>query len=329
MCRFGLFAIGWIGFLAALPSCRPKGATNAATSPAPEKDALVRVGSIVLYQTDLDHELAEKHAARTDEVARKKALDELVRRAQLAQAALDAGLDRHPAVRAQVARSLAARLREEKLAPRLKELTVPIPEARLRELYAANESRFRSEEKRQAAVLWLNPNSDPARRKAYEEKLTGARDWFFKNGDVKDHPEQGFSVLSVDHSEHAGSRFKGGVVEWLSRAGGADAWSKAVAEIVSLVGTDYDWSAEVAKITSPTLVVVGDWDSVRISHAAKFFELLGGSKQDAMYDRSGMNQHRMAVLPNTTHYESGMSPALPPVVIPFLDGYPDVPRFAG
>jgi pimeloyl-ACP methyl ester carboxylesterase len=106
-------------------------------------------------------------------------------------------------------------------------------------------------------------------------------------------------------------------------------WPKAVAEIVSLVGKDFDWSAEIPGITAPTLLVVGDWDSVRISHAAKFFELLGGSKQDAMYDRSGMNQNRMAVLPNTTHYESGMSPALPPVVLPFLDGYPEAPRFAG
>lgn len=106
-------------------------------------------------------------------------------------------------------------------------------------------------------------------------------------------------------------------------------WPMAVAEIVGLVGKDYDWSAEVAQIKTPTLLVFGDWDSVRISHAAAFFELLGGSEQDAMYDRSGMNQNRMAVLPNTTHYESGMSPALPPIVLPFLDGYADVPRFAG
>ena len=106
-------------------------------------------------------------------------------------------------------------------------------------------------------------------------------------------------------------------------------WPKAVAEMASLVGKDFDWSAEIPKITAPTLLVVGDWDGVRISHAAHLFELLGGSKQDAMYDRSGMNQNRMAVLPNTTHYESGVSPALLPVVLPFLDGYPEAPRFAG
>jgi pimeloyl-ACP methyl ester carboxylesterase len=106
-------------------------------------------------------------------------------------------------------------------------------------------------------------------------------------------------------------------------------WPKAVAEIVALVGQDFDWSAEIPKITAKTLLVVGDWDAIHISLAARFFELLGGSKQDAMFDRSSMNQNRMAVLPNTTHYESGVSPALPPVVIPFLDGYPAAPVFTG
>lgn len=106
-------------------------------------------------------------------------------------------------------------------------------------------------------------------------------------------------------------------------------WPQAVAEMVSLVSKDFDWSAEIPSIKAPTLIVVGDWDSVRISHAAHFFELLGGSMQDAMYDRSGMNANRFAVMPNTTHYESGMSPSLPSIVLPFVDGYPDAPRFAG
>jgi hypothetical protein len=131
-----------------------------------------------------------------------------------------------------MARVLASRLKQQSLTPRLKEMATAIPESRLRELYTAGEARFRSNEKRQLAVLWLNPNQDPERTKQYEEKLASAREWFFKNGDLKEHPDQGFSVLSVDHSEHAASRYKGGVVGWFERAGGMDAWSKAVAEIV-------------------------------------------------------------------------------------------------
>jgi hypothetical protein len=52
----------------------------------------------------------------------------------------------------------------------------------------------------------------------------------------------------------------------------------------------------------PALIVVGDADSVRTSHAVAFFELLGGGKQDAGWDGSGMPDARLAILPGTTHY---------------------------
>ena len=60
------------------------------------------------------------------------------------------------------------------------------------------------------------------------------------------------------------------------------------------------------------------------AHATKFFELLGGGAQDANVDRSGMGQNHFAVLPNTTHYESGFTamPIVSELAIPFLDGYP-------
>jgi hypothetical protein len=45
-----------------------------------------------------------------------------------------------------------------------------------------------------------------------------------------------------------------------------------------------------------------DADSVRTSHAVAFFELLGGGKQDAGWDGSGMSDARLAILPGTTHY---------------------------
>jgi pimeloyl-ACP methyl ester carboxylesterase len=104
--------------------------------------------------------------------------------------------------------------------------------------------------------------------------------------------------------------------------GGADSWVEAVKEVGSLVGVDYDFSAEVQTITAPTLVVVGDWDAVRISAATKLFEMLGGGAQDANWDRSGMGQNHFAVIPNATHYETNTLSAVSEVAIPFLDGYP-------
>jgi pimeloyl-ACP methyl ester carboxylesterase len=81
----------------------------------------------------------------------------------------------------------------------------------------------------------------------------------------------------------------------------------------------YDWSAEVAALRVPTLLVYGDADSVPPTHAAAFFGLLGGGKEDAGWDRAKLPAARLAILPGTTHYDIFASPLLAAVVTPFLD----------
>jgi hypothetical protein len=219
---------------AVISACSPKHEDKAKpAAAAQDSGALFTVGSITVDQADLDYQLKESHGGRITEDTRREALGELAGRAQLAQAALDADLLHDPMVRAECARVLANRLKEKDLTPQLKAAAGAAPnESRLRELYAAQESRFRSNEKRQVAVLWLNPNGNPEREKQYVEKLTTAREWFFQNGDLMDHPDQGFSTLGVDYSEHQASRYQSGIVGWMESAGGMDAWTKAVAEIL-------------------------------------------------------------------------------------------------
>lgn len=96
-------------------------------------------------------------------------------------------------------------------------------------------------------------------------------------------------------------------------------WPKTIVQTAAMVGADYDWSADVSKIGAPTLLVYGDWDAVRTSHVASFFELLGGGKQDANWDGSGMNRNRLAILPGVTHYTMFMDPRLALTAGAFLD----------
>ena len=67
------------------------------------------------------------------------------------------------------------------------------------------------------------------------------------------------------------------------------------------------------------MIVVGDADGLPPRHAVDLFELLGGGQRDAVWDRSGMTRHRLAVLPGLTHYDIDFSPALVASVAPFLD----------
>jgi hypothetical protein len=104
--------------------------------------------------------------------------------------------------------------------------------------------------------------------------------------------------------------------------GGEASWPDAVREMAGLIGQEYDWSAEVPSITAPTLLVYADWDAVRMPAVLQFYEMLGGAAQDANWDRSGMGEDHLAVIPNATHYDILMTTAVSDVAIPFLDGYP-------
>lgn len=95
-------------------------------------------------------------------------------------------------------------------------------------------------------------------------------------------------------------------------------WPILLTKIGQMMVKDYDWSEEVKAIHNPVMIVVGDYDSVRIAHATRFFELLGGGKADGGWDGSGMTPHRFAVLPGMTHYQIFMSPVMAEAVVPFL-----------
>ena len=97
-------------------------------------------------------------------------------------------------------------------------------------------------------------------------------------------------------------------------------WPILVTQLTGLLKLDYDWSADVAGLSMPVMIVVGDADGLPPSHAVEFFGLLGGGQRDANWDRSGMTQHRLAILPGVTHYDINVVPALAEAVIPFLDG---------
>ena len=97
-------------------------------------------------------------------------------------------------------------------------------------------------------------------------------------------------------------------------------WPVLVAQLTELLRLEYDWSADIPALSMPVMIVVGDADGLPPAHAADFFGLLGGGKRDANWDRSGMTQHRLAILPGVTHYDMNVLPSLPAAVIPFIDG---------
>ncbi len=107
--------------------------------------------------------------------------------------------------------------------------------------------------------------------------------------------------------------------EYASVAPRPEDWPTLADKSGDLHRQDYDWSSGVAAIKAPTMIVIGDADSVRTSHAVEFFERLGGGQRDAGWDGSGRPIARLAILPGATHYDIFSSALLAIVVTPFLD----------
>jgi pimeloyl-ACP methyl ester carboxylesterase len=110
------------------------------------------------------------------------------------------------------------------------------------------------------------------------------------------------------------------------------AWPTFVAKMRQLLSEDYDWAQGVAALKTPTLILVGDADSLRLAHAVEFFGLLGGGKADG--DMGGLPAAGLAVLPATTHvdwappYHGIMTRTrlLLPILTEFLDSARPVAR---
>jgi pimeloyl-ACP methyl ester carboxylesterase len=107
-----------------------------------------------------------------------------------------------------------------------------------------------------------------------------------------------------------------------------DAWPTFIDKMRRLLCEDYDWTAGVAALTAPTLILVGDADGLRLAHAVECFGLLGGGQADG--DLAGLPRASLAVLPATTHV--GWAPPYHGIItrtellLPIITEFLDAPR---
>jgi pimeloyl-ACP methyl ester carboxylesterase len=85
-----------------------------------------------------------------------------------------------------------------------------------------------------------------------------------------------------------------------------------------MMSEDYDWSADIAKLPMPVLLVFADNDSVSQKHIAEFFALLGGGVKEPGWLNTRLPRSRLAVVPGYSHYNFISSPEVPQIVGKFL-----------
>jgi pimeloyl-ACP methyl ester carboxylesterase len=81
---------------------------------------------------------------------------------------------------------------------------------------------------------------------------------------------------------------------------------------------DYDWSADIAKLPMPVLLVFADNDSISQKHIAEFFALLGGGIKEPGWQNTQLSTSRLAVVPSYSHYNLISSPEVPQIIAKYL-----------
>lgn len=95
-------------------------------------------------------------------------------------------------------------------------------------------------------------------------------------------------------------------------------WKKLLTKIGEAMKKDYDWSESIKTIKAPTLVIAADADIFPPSHTVELYGLLGGGQRDAGWDGSLRSANQLAIIPNATHYNLFLSPALSATAISYL-----------
>jgi pimeloyl-ACP methyl ester carboxylesterase len=105
---------------------------------------------------------------------------------------------------------------------------------------------------------------------------------------------------------------------WREVAPDPDAFPALMDKTGELQRIEFDWADEIAAISSPTLLVFADADSIAPEHAAEFYGLLGGGHADSMLGPGPRTQNRLAILPGRTHYDLLLAPELPSILSGFF-----------
>jgi pimeloyl-ACP methyl ester carboxylesterase len=85
-----------------------------------------------------------------------------------------------------------------------------------------------------------------------------------------------------------------------------------------MMGEDYDWSADIAKLPMPVLLVFADNDSVSQKHIAELFALLGGGVKEPGWQNTKLSKSRLAIVPGYSHYNFITSQEVPQIIGKFL-----------
>lgn len=202
--KLNLFPTGAIAAVLLLSGC---GDDSEKSESAVE--GVFQVGDVVVTEEVLEHWVSERSARGNVATAgqRETLKTELIELLQLAELAKERGLDEKPEAVISKWRAMAQAARNDWEKGKMKEST----NADLREIFKTDARFAPTPEKRKVAALWL-----PAGEKR-GMSLVKAREFYQQQEELfAKNLDAGFGSLSVDYSFHRPTRYKGGILGWMT-----------------------------------------------------------------------------------------------------------------
>lgn len=187
---------------------------DAASSPAPG-DWIARAGDQYVTREDFDEAMRRRGGATGryhDPEVRRALLDQLLLERALVARAREAGLDRQPEVRRARDQILINRVIQDDLRPR--QQAIEIDPAAIEAFYAAHADEYNIPARRRVAMLFfeLGQNASEETRLQVMQRAKQVRNEALSlEPSVRD-----FGALARTHSDHQASRYRGGVLGWIS-----------------------------------------------------------------------------------------------------------------
>lgn len=189
---------------------------EAAPSEAAPVDWVARIGDDYISAAEFEAEMKRRGGTRPglfqDDVQKRALLDDMLLQRALVAAARQAGLDQQPETRRSIEQLLTSQFLQDTL--RKEQKGVSVEEAEIKAYFDANAASYAVPARRRVAMIRIAvaPDADDATWQAAEKRAGEA----LRKAKAQAASTVHFGALAREYSEDQASRYRGGVIGWIT-----------------------------------------------------------------------------------------------------------------
>ena len=197
-------------------------------SEQPSSEPLALVDNKPITAAEFQGQMARRHARIINQDQKEALLEEMIRIELLYAAALKAGYDKDPQIRASLKQFMANKYREDVLEPRFEKITVS--EKEIENYYKKHQSDFITPIMVRTAIIRISVSTYASKQKKAQllKRAEAARIEALNLSPAT----RSFGSVAVTYSDHQSTRYRGGDTGWLQVGRDDQYWPDEVMETI-------------------------------------------------------------------------------------------------